>query len=93
MCYGIMELATLATLRTAQQRKQAVTVEVFRTNVALPLTAMHLQTLLHAHFPGSRISFDLEDYERVLRIEGLDLCPEKIMDLLQAQGYHCSPMD
>ena len=40
-------------------------------------------------FPGSRVNFDLEDCDRVLRVEGENICCQKIARLLKASGYCC----
>lgn len=43
-------------------------------------------------FPGSRVNFDLEDCDRVLRVEGEDICRLKIAQLLKLNGYRCQEL-
>ena len=64
-------------------------VEVFKTDVDSAEPATRLIGQLQAIFPGSRVNFDLEDCDRVLRVEGADICCKKIIDLLTTEGYQC----
>ena len=66
-----------------------MTVEVFKTNVKSKAAARQLVTRLQLLFPDSRVNFDLEDCDRVLRIEGRDICSKKTISLLNADGYSC----
>jgi len=64
-------------------------VEVFKTNVERQQESEILAQILLAHYPAARITFDLEDHDRVLRVEEHDLCAEKIMGLVTKYGYQC----
>ena len=64
-------------------------VEVFKTNVHEVATAKMLIQKLLDHFQADRISFDLEDCDRVLRVEGKRFFPDEIIDLMTSHGYHC----
>lgn len=64
-------------------------VEVFKTNVSCEEVSMMLTDILLRHFPGSRISFDLEDCDRVLRIEQEGIIPGKVIEIISTKGYHC----
>lgn len=66
------------------------TVEVFKTNVPDTMVAGLLITRLQRLFPGSRVNFDLEDCDKVLRVEGHDLCDKQIMTLVKTVGYDCA---
>jgi hypothetical protein len=64
-------------------------VEVFKTNVQEAHESdMVIQTLL-VHFPANRINFDLEDCDKILRVEGGMVQKEKIIALLNSCGYQC----
>ncbi|MDB5030862.1 hypothetical protein [Mucilaginibacter sp.] len=64
-------------------------VEVFKTNVAeVRLSELLIQQLLN-HFPDSRVNFDMEDCDKILRIEAEAIIPEKIIEVLNANGYSC----
>jgi hypothetical protein len=64
-------------------------VEVFQTNVQEQRHVVMLEAILSSHFPMLRIDFDIEDCDRILRVEGKNVLPEKIIEILKAHGYHC----
>lgn len=68
-------------------------VEVFKTNVHESAEANDLVRLLIQHFPGSRVNFDLEDCDRVLRIEGGNIAAAKVMMLVNANGFICNILE
>ena len=68
-------------------------IEVFATNVSEPTHAIELEDVLQYHFPLSRISFDLDDCDRILRVEGDGISQMKIVGLLAARGYECRKLD
>jgi hypothetical protein len=49
--------------------------------------------LLLQHFPGSRINFDLQDCDKILRVEGKDFCSDKMMMLVNKNGFLCEVLD
>lgn len=65
-------------------------VEVFKTNVAEAEHAERMVSLLQQHFPGGRITFDLEDCDKILRIENTHIPVENIISLLHENQYECS---
>jgi hypothetical protein len=64
-------------------------VEVFKTNVQLEEEATTLAEKLSSNFPFIKINFDLEDCDKVLRVEGRDIAPHKIIEMLASDGYQC----
>jgi predicted RNA binding protein with dsRBD fold (UPF0201 family) len=62
-------------------------IEVFKTNVQEDEHAEKLIKALSDCFPNSRITFDLEDCYRVLRVAGDDVCPQKTIALLSLLGF------
>lgn len=67
-------------------------VEVFRTNVQKDAQARQLVKKLLVHFPHCKINFDLQDCDKILRvagIAGIDICPDKIIRVINTCGYHC----
>lgn len=68
-------------------------IEVFKTNVDDLRLASELKMVLLHHFPASRVNFDLQDCDRVLRIEGSDFNADKVLQLLQSRGFACSVME
>lgn len=65
-------------------------VEVFKTNVAEAEHANQLVLLLQQQYPGGRITFDLEDCDRVLRVENTHVAADSVISLLQTHNYECS---
>jgi hypothetical protein len=64
-------------------------VEVFKTNVNDRRHADMLLGQLHSLFTGYKVNFDLEDCDRILRIEypGGDVQPAPVIDLLKGFGW------
>lgn len=69
------------------------TVEVFKTNVEETTEAKQVIALLLHHFPGSRVTFDLDDRDKVLRIEGTDLTQKKVVMIVSETGFECCTLD
>ena len=68
-------------------------IEVFKTNVETSSDASNMVQMLLQHFPGSRINFDLQDCDRILRVEGKEFSAEKVMRLLKETGFYCSILE
>lgn len=68
-------------------------VEVFKTSVESEAQANELMIMLLHHFPDSRINFDLQDCDKVLRIEGTDFTNLKVVELMGRNGIACTVLD
>lgn len=68
-------------------------VEVFKTNVWTDWDAEALVELLCRYFPGCKINFDLEDRDKILRVEGEDLLCDKIKVLVRENGFLCEALE
>lgn len=66
--------------------------EVFKTNVDDTTKAKELISILHTLFTGSRVTFDLEDCDRVLRVEHEDANTEIIKMVLHGHGFACEEL-
>ncbi|MBB5397437.1 hypothetical protein [Mucilaginibacter sp. AK015] len=64
-------------------------IEVFKTNVQEGDRSRMLIKKLSEHFPASKINFDLEDCDKILRVEGNDFCAHHIIELLKLNGHYC----
>jgi len=64
-------------------------VEVFKTNVQCPVEAERLVGRLLEQLPLCSINFDLEDCDRILRIEGHPIHNPHVIALLDSHGYNC----
>ena len=69
------------------------TVEVFRTNVQEQDLAKELTMRLLAHFPHHKINFDLQDCDKILRVEGAAISREKIIELITSEGFQCHVLE
>jgi hypothetical protein len=68
-------------------------VEVFKTNVQQFTEAQKLVALLRRHFPGTKINIDMDDCDKVLRVEGNNLRIEKLMTLVTEKGFLCTVLE
>ena len=68
-------------------------IEVFKTNVQEDELAKQLATKLHVHFPHCKINFDLQDCDKILRVEGQQIRSEKIIEVINTSGYQCQVLE
>ena len=68
-------------------------VEVFKTNVKQVKIARQLTASLLQHFPQHKVNFDLQDCDRILRIEGSAVSIKKILEVVTGHGYECSVLE
>jgi hypothetical protein len=73
--------------------KTEAMIEVFKTNVESANDAQHLVELLNHHFPGNRINFDLQDCDKILRVEGKDFSTDKVMTIVSNKGFYCEVLE
>ena len=64
-------------------------VEVFKTNVQHRELAEQLASILRDRFAFSKINFDLEDCDKILRVEAKQICVETIIEILSTHGFEC----
>lgn len=67
-------------------------VEVFKTNVEDKIIADKLAAELHSLF-GGNINFDLDDCDKILRVESEQIIPEKISEVLICKGFICEVLE
>ncbi len=68
-------------------------VEVFKTNIQDKITADKIVADLYGHFPESKINFDLDDCDKILRVESERIIPEKIAQILSHKGFLCEVLE
>lgn len=69
-------------------------IEVFKTNVQWPNEANRIVTSLTKELSNAKINFDLEDCDKILRIEGTNKYKNQyIMTYLNRLGYSCEILD
>lgn len=68
-------------------------VEIFVTDITSPeiadLIFEHLQSL----WPDARVVFDLEDCDKILKIENSEIDAEGIIHLVAKHGYQCQILE
>ena len=68
-------------------------VEVFKTNVRRKGEAKMLLLKLVQLFPKHKINFDLNDCDKILRVQGKNIPSEKIIQLLIRDNYQCKILE
>ena len=68
-------------------------VEVFKTNVKRAGEAKRVIVELLHHFPDKKINFDLNDCDKVLRVEGENIMNCRIKDILSEHGFMCEELE
>lgn len=69
-------------------------IEVFKTNVLFQKDALQIVDILKKIMTNAKINFDLEDCDKILRIEGNNTFKNKdIMNFLKGLGYNCEILD
>jgi len=78
---------------TNYKEMNLVHVEIFKTSIQdLELAEVVRREPLLA-FPRVLVSFDLEDCDRILRIEGKDFCVERVVLALTCRGLLCELLE
>jgi hypothetical protein len=73
--------------------KKTRMIEVFKTNVQETAEAKSLITLLLRHFPDTKINFDLDDCDKILRVEGQRFRPDTVILLVRENGFRCAVLE
>lgn len=68
-------------------------VEVFKTDIEDISLAEKVKFKLSELMPDSLVSFDLEDCDRVLRVQAKTICPATVMEALKKEKINCEIMD
>ncbi|KRB56369.1 hypothetical protein [Flavobacterium sp. Root186] len=68
-------------------------VEIFKTNVCKESDKNYIIAVIQAQFPDYKINFDLEDCDKILRVEGVELHCDNIIDYVNCLGYTCIRLD
>jgi hypothetical protein len=75
-------------------RKSNIMIEVFKTNVHSKKEAQLILEDYSGFFPGWKIGFDLEDCDRILRIDSGSehIIIEQIQGIINKFGYTAEPL-
>lgn len=66
---------------------------IFTTSVEKPEQIREVKPLLTAVPAITGWNFDLEDCDKILRVEASNISPRYIESLLQTAGYHCQELE
>lgn len=65
---------------------------VFKTNVSDSLAIKKFKSLFDKRLPNSNWNFDLEDCDKILRVESQVEIAEITINLLKTHGYFCEEL-
>ncbi|HEV7230730.1 MAG TPA: hypothetical protein VGO45_05345 [Bacteroidia bacterium] len=70
-------------------------IEVFRTNVKKKAEAKRVLKHLSDQFPSASLSLDLEDCEKILRMErqGQGFDAQEVIETIRQQGFECEILE
>jgi len=64
-------------------------VEVYKTNVKKKKSSERILQRIIKKYPDLRVSFDLDDCDRILRCEGPGFDPARVRRIVRRSGYRC----
>jgi hypothetical protein len=69
--------------------KMDVIIKVFKTDVDKREDAYEILEVLDKLLKPIRVTFDLEDCDRILRVEGKDFETDEVINVLNLCGFYC----
>ena len=63
-------------------------IEIFKTNLQCPDLAKIMVSELKSLLPGAKVSFDLEDCDRILRVESEKMSVGLVIEKLNEKGIY-----
>ncbi len=64
-------------------------IEIFKTDIQEEMQAVFVRETLQKSFPMAGICFDLDDQDRILRIEDETIDPSKVVSIVNSVGSSC----
>lgn len=68
-------------------------IEVFKTDIRNKTTAKAILKILKQSFPTSNFNFDLNDCDKILRIESNKKNINKVIEVINSQGFRCEVLE
>jgi hypothetical protein len=68
-------------------------IEIFKTNIPGTAQAILLIEWLKKQLPGTYINVDLDDCDRILRVQADSIQTEQIEALVNDYGFYCKALD
>ena len=82
----------IGSLAVLPQKKYAVNLLIFKTNIVNKKQATKVAKLLDAEDDILRWNIDRQDVDRVLRIEAINLGTREIISIIQKAGHFCEEL-
>lgn len=67
-------------------------VHVFKTSVVSKEQVQTVGSFLNILLPSEEWNFDLEDCDKILRVETEEVAPETVITILTSQGFYCDEL-
>ncbi|WP_339694162.1 hypothetical protein [uncultured Roseivirga sp.] len=67
-------------------------IHVFKTSVISEKQVRQVEPFLKTLMSNEEWNFDLEDCDKILRVETEKVAPETVITLLKSQGFECSEL-
>lgn len=67
-------------------------VHVFKTSVVSKKQVQAVGSFLNILLPSEEWNFDLEDCDKILRVETEEIAPETVITILTSQGFYCDEL-
>lgn len=67
-------------------------IHVFKTSVISEKQVRQVEPFLKTLMPNEEWNFDLEDCDKILRVETEKITPETVITLLKSQGFECTEL-
>ena len=68
-------------------------VEVFKTDISDKILAQKIICHLESKIPKASINFDLEDHDRILRVENQESAVPCVTEYFQSAGFYCEELE
>ena len=68
-------------------------IEIFKTSIKTKKDAATAIKLIKKILPVAKVNFDLEDCDKILRIEAKEIQVQPILNLLLDLGFTCIPLE
>jgi len=72
-----------------ERKSVSIIIEVFKTNIESIDDASRIKSILLKLLKAERVDFDLEDCDKVLRVEGKNFAAEEVICALNISGFEC----
>ncbi len=68
-------------------------VEIFKTNIHDETSANKIIVELLETLSGFKINFDLDDCDKILRVESDKVIPDDIVKIIKRKGFSCEVLE